>query len=104
MARSKAPRKRKPGKSGKPPVARITPPSYPKRFMVSFPPDTDGHEPDEFFYDTPAEAIQHCVRLGPQFFLDTQAVTEYIVGKAPTHALHVHTTLTDSPLESASSY
>ncbi len=40
--------------------------------MVSFPPDTDGHEPDEFFYDTPAEAIQHCVRLGPQFFLDTQ--------------------------------
>ncbi|WMU75473.1 hypothetical protein OQ483_24155 (plasmid) [Enterobacter bugandensis] len=72
MARSKAPRKRKPGKSGKPSVARITPPSYPKRFMVTLPPDTDGHEPDEFFYETPAEAIQHCVRLGPQFFLDTQ--------------------------------
>ena len=35
MARSKAPRKRKPGKSGKPSVARITPPSYPKRFMGS---------------------------------------------------------------------
>lgn len=72
MARSKAPRKRKPGKSGKPSVAPITPPSYPKRFMVTLPPDTDGHESNEFFYETPAEAIQHCVRLGPQFFLDTQ--------------------------------
>lgn len=39
--------------------------------MVSCPPDTHSNEPDEFFYDTPAEAIQHCVRLGPQFFLDT---------------------------------
>ncbi|WP_051124345.1 hypothetical protein [Erwinia tracheiphila] len=68
-----SPRKRKPGKSGKPSVARITPPSYPKRFMVTLPPpDTDSDESDEFFYDTPAEAIQHCVRPGPQFFLDTQ--------------------------------
>jgi hypothetical protein len=73
MARSKSPRKRKPGKSGKPSAnVRVSPPSYPKRFMVSFPPESDYDDPAEFFYNTPEEAIQHCVRFGPQFFLDTQ--------------------------------
>lgn len=42
--------------------------------MVSFPPESDYDDPAEFFYDTPGEAIQHCVRFGPQFFLDTQPV------------------------------
>ncbi|EJG5926601.1 hypothetical protein NAE50_005102 [Salmonella enterica] len=73
MARSKAPRKRKPGnsgKSGKPEAfnSRIT---YPKRSLVSLPPESDYDDPTEFFYDTPEEAIRHCVHLGPQFFLDT---------------------------------
>jgi len=73
MARNKSPRKRKPGKSGKPSsMSRIAAPVYPKRFMVSFPPESNDDDPAEFFYDTPEEAIQHCVRLGPQFFLDTQ--------------------------------
>lgn len=73
MARSKPPRKRKPGQSGNPSVAsRIATPVYPKRFMVSFPPESDYDNPAEFFYDSPQDAIQHCVRLGPQFFLDTQ--------------------------------
>ncbi|WGM08318.1 hypothetical protein QE197_22370 (plasmid) [Arsenophonus nasoniae] len=73
MARNKSPRKRKPGKSGRPPVtSRVTPPVYPKRFMISLPPENDDDRPTEFFYNTPKEAIQHCVRLGPQFFLDTQ--------------------------------
>lgn len=40
--------------------------------MVSFPPESDYDDPAEFFYDTPEEAIQHCVRFGPRFFLDTQ--------------------------------
>ncbi|HFW5408911.1 TPA: hypothetical protein ACIBXU_004586 [Salmonella enterica subsp. enterica serovar Saintpaul] len=70
MARSKAPRKRKPGKSGTSTAAssRIT---YPKRFLVSRPPESDYGEPTEFFYDTSEEAIQHCSHLGPQFFIDT---------------------------------
>ena len=69
MVRSKSPRKRKPGKSGKSSAnVRIVLPSYPKRFMISFPPESDNGDPAEFFYDTPTEAIQHCVRLGPQFF------------------------------------
>ena len=73
MARSKSPRKRKPGQSGNPSASsRIAAPVYPKRFMVSLPPENDYDNPAEFFYDTPQEAIQHCVRLGPQFFLDTQ--------------------------------
>ncbi|VUS93149.1 hypothetical protein [Klebsiella spallanzanii] len=73
MARSKSPRKRNPGKSGNPSAAsRIATLVYPKRFMVSFPPENEYDDPVEFFYDTPLEAIQHCVRLGPQFFLDTQ--------------------------------
>lgn len=73
MARSKAPRKRKPGKSGKAPATsrRITP-VYPKRFLVSFPPESDNDDPAEFFYDSQEEAIRHCVHLGPQYFLDTQ--------------------------------
>jgi len=79
MARNKSPRKRKPGKSGNPSSAsRITTPVYPKRFMVSFPPESDNDDPAEFFYDTPEEAIQHCVRFGPQFFFDTQPVVPEI--------------------------
>ncbi|HGJ5857069.1 MAG TPA: hypothetical protein ACHBZ9_10540 [Arsenophonus nasoniae] len=74
MARNKSPRKRKPGKSGRPTVtSRVTSPVYPKRFMISLPPESDDDRPTEFFYNTPKEAIQHCVRLGPQFFLDTQS-------------------------------
>lgn len=75
MPRNKSPRKRKQHKSGKPGRSpadgRIPYRRYPKRFMVSAPPE-HGHEtPHEFFYDSPEEAIQHCVHLGPQFFLDT---------------------------------
>src|SRR5690606_2587334 len=75
MPRNKSPKKRKqhkPGKPGRSPAdGRIPYRRYPKRFMVSAPPE-HGHEtPHEFFYDSPEEAIQHCVRLGPQFFLDT---------------------------------
>lgn len=66
MARSKAPRKRKPT-----PSSRRAIPGYPKRFLVSIPPRSDYDDPDEFFYDTPQDAIRHCVHLGPQFFLDT---------------------------------
>lgn len=66
MARSKAPRKRKPA-----PAPRRSRPQYPKRFLVSVPPQSDYDDPAEFFYDTPQDAISHCVRLGPQFFLDT---------------------------------
>ena len=66
MARSKAPRKRKPT-----PSSRRAIPRYPKRFLVSIPPRSDYDNPDEFFYDTPQDAIRHCVHLGPQFFLDT---------------------------------
>lgn len=76
MARSKAPRKRKSGKHGKSssspaglPVLR-----YPKRWLVSLPPEFDDEGPVEFFYDTPEEAIRYCVRFGPQFFLDTRPV------------------------------
>ncbi|QBY46790.1 hypothetical protein [Arsenophonus nasoniae] len=73
MARNKSPRKRKPVKSGRLPVtSRATAPVYPKRFMISLPPENDDDRPPEFFYDTLKEAIRHCVRLGPQFFLDTQ--------------------------------
>ncbi|WGO82242.1 hypothetical protein [Arsenophonus apicola] len=73
MARNKSPRKRKPGKSGRPTVtSRATAPVYPKRFMISLPPENDDDRPTEFFYNTPEEAIRHCVRLCPQFFLDTQ--------------------------------
>lgn len=73
MARSKSTRKRKPGKPGKSPSeGRIPHKAYPKRFMVSAPPQSVFGDPAEFFYDTPAEAMQHCVRLGPQFFLNTQ--------------------------------
>lgn len=71
MARNKAPGKRKSGKSGKPASAtsRIT---YPKRFLVSLPPESNYGDPTEFFYDTPQEAIQHCTHIGPQFFIDTR--------------------------------
>ncbi|QBY45723.1 hypothetical protein QE197_19485 (plasmid) [Arsenophonus nasoniae] len=73
MVRNKSPRKRKPVKSGRLPVtSRATAPVYPKRFMISLPPENDDDRPPEFFYDTLKEAIRHCVRLGPQFFLDTQ--------------------------------
>ncbi|EJU6137864.1 hypothetical protein N4U50_004316, partial [Salmonella enterica] len=40
--------------------------------MVSAPPEHEYGNPAEFFYDSPEDAIQHCIRLGPQFFLDTQ--------------------------------
>ncbi|WGM03606.1 hypothetical protein [Arsenophonus nasoniae] len=40
--------------------------------MISLPPENDDDRPTEFFYDTQKEAIRHCVRLGTQFFLDTQ--------------------------------
>lgn len=66
MARSKAPRKRKPASA-----SRRSRPEYPKRFLVSVPPRSDYDNPAEFFYDTPQDAISHCVHLGPQFFLDT---------------------------------
>ncbi|HIB9012446.1 TPA: hypothetical protein ACWYG6_005230 [Citrobacter braakii] len=66
MARCKAPRKRKPT-----PSSRRSRPNFPKRFLVSVPPRSDYDDPDEFFYDTPQDAIRHCVHLGPQFFLDT---------------------------------
>ncbi|QQU58065.1 hypothetical protein I6I38_24910 (plasmid) [Serratia liquefaciens] len=46
--------------------------AYPKRFLVSVPHENDHSDPAEFFYDSPEEAIRHCARLGPQFFLDTQ--------------------------------
>lgn len=76
MPRNKSPKKRKqhkPGKSGKPSSAsRLPDISYPKRFMVSVPSGSDDDIPEEFFYDSPEDAIQHCVHLGPQFFLDTQ--------------------------------
>ncbi|HFH0422631.1 TPA: hypothetical protein ACGHLA_000582 [Salmonella enterica subsp. enterica serovar Bovismorbificans] len=76
MPRNKSPRKRKqhkPGKPGRSPAdGRIPYRRYPKRFMVSVPPEHDHETPHEFFYDSTEEAIQHCVRLGPQFFLDTQ--------------------------------
>ncbi|QBY46728.1 hypothetical protein [Arsenophonus nasoniae] len=68
MARNKSPRKRKPVKSGRLPVtSRATAPVYPKRFMISLPPENDDDRPPEFFYDTLKEAIRHCVRLGPNF-------------------------------------
>jgi len=66
MARSKTPRKRKPT-----PSSRRSRPDFPKRFLVSLPPESDHDDPDEFFYDTPQDAIRHCIHLGPQFFLDT---------------------------------
>lgn len=66
MARSKATRKRKPA-----PSSRHSRPDYPKRFLVSLPPDNDDDDNIEYFYDTPEEAIRHCVHLGPQFFPDT---------------------------------
>lgn len=44
---------------------------YPKRWLISLPPEFDEEEPVELFYDTPEEAIHYCVRFGPQFFLDT---------------------------------
>lgn len=73
MARNKSTRKRKPCKSGgTASVTGIPHPRYPKRFLVSTPPQSNFGDPTEFFYDSPEEAIQHCVRLGPQFFLDTQ--------------------------------
>lgn len=76
MARNKSPRKRKPSKPGKPgtsPAAtRIPHRAYPKRFLVSAPPENDNLAPAEFFYDSQDEAVRHCVALGPQFFLDTQ--------------------------------
>ena len=73
MARNKSPRKRKPSKAGgTPSVTGIPRPRYPKRFLVSTPPQSVFGDPAEFFYDTPEEAIQHCAQLGPQFFLDTQ--------------------------------
>lgn len=76
MPRNKSPKKRKqhkPGKPGKSPSeGRIPYKAYPKRFVVSTPPEHEHDTPHECFYDSPEEAIQHCVRLGPQFFLDTQ--------------------------------
>lgn len=73
MARNKSPRKRKPSRSGSSPAAmRIPHRVYPKRFLVSAPPEHEYGNPAEFFYDSPEDAIQHCIRLGPQFFLDTQ--------------------------------
>lgn len=66
MARSKAPRKRKPTPSSRP-----SRPDFPKRFLISLPPESAHDDPAEFFYDTPQDAIRHCVHLGPQFFLDT---------------------------------
>ncbi|EBP4586273.1 hypothetical protein VH79_24400 [Salmonella enterica] len=73
MARSKAPRKRRPGKHGK---SSFSPDTldlrYPKLWLVSVPPESDDEDAVEFFYDTPEEAIDYYVRFGPQFFLDTQ--------------------------------
>lgn len=66
MARSKAPRKRKPA-----PSSRRSHPDFPKRFLVSLPPDSDCAGNTEYFYNTPEEAMRHCVHLGPQFFFDT---------------------------------
>lgn len=54
MARNKSPRKRKPSKSGgTPSVTGIPHPRYPKRFLVSAPPQSVFGAPAEFFYDTP---------------------------------------------------
>ena len=73
MARNKSPRKRKPGQSGQPSsTSRLSRPVYPKRFLVSAPPEDDEDAPAEFFYDSQEDAVRHCVHLGPQFFLDTQ--------------------------------
>ncbi|AXC66959.1 hypothetical protein DOE63_16350 [Salmonella enterica subsp. diarizonae serovar 59:z10:-] len=73
MARSKAPRKRRPGKHGKSSFSPDIPDlRYPKRWLVSVPPESDDEDAVEFFYDTPEEAIDYCVRFGPQFFLDTR--------------------------------
>ena len=73
MAPNKSPRKRNPGKPGLSPAAtRIPHRAYPKRFLVSVPPENNDHTPAEFFYDLQEEAVRHCVTLGPQFFLDTQ--------------------------------
>ncbi|HAG0017797.1 TPA: hypothetical protein G8O67_005192 [Salmonella enterica] len=72
MARSKAPRKRKPGKHSKYTSPDMTLYQYPKRWLISLPPEFDEEEPVELFYDTPEEAIHYCVRFGPQFFLDTR--------------------------------
>ena len=75
MPRNKSPRKRKqhkPGKPGRSPAdGRIPYRRYPKRFVVSAPPEHGHKTPHEFFYDSPEEAIQHCAHQGPQFFLDT---------------------------------
>jgi hypothetical protein len=61
MARNKSPRKRKPGKSGYTASETTIPrPRYPKRFLVSTPPQGDFGDVAEFFYDTPEETIQHC--------------------------------------------
>lgn len=73
MARKKTPRKRKPARGS----GMITSPEehqhrYPKRWMVSLLTEDPDDFPVEFFYDEPEEAIQHCVHLGPQYFLDTQ--------------------------------
>ncbi|HHV7361199.1 TPA: hypothetical protein ACUNBO_003890 [Morganella morganii] len=79
MARNKSSRKRKPGKSGRTPsVTGIPHTRYPKRFLISAPPQSVFSDPAEFFYDTPEEAIRHCVRLGPQFFLDTQPYPPFV--------------------------
>ncbi|EPC0219006.1 hypothetical protein ACRV89_004738 [Salmonella enterica subsp. enterica serovar Newport] len=62
MARSKAPRKRKPGKHSKYTSPDMTLYQYPKRWLVSLPPEFDEEEPVELFYDTPEEAIHYCIR------------------------------------------
>ena len=39
--------------------------------MISAHPEHAHETPHEFFYDSTEEAIQHCIHLGPQFFIDT---------------------------------
>ncbi len=72
MPRNKSPKKRKqhkPGKPGRSPAdGRIPYRRYPKRFIISAPPEHGHESPHEFFYDSAEEVIQHCVHHGLSFF------------------------------------